>query len=152
MSDEMVEDPIPSSVQDFLNVFKKDLASVVFPDVSLDGLESLAQKVRSEAKELQEALKRAEAARVSLEAGRNELLARATRGLAYAKVFAEGNDELLEKLSGINFGKSGRGPKKTASEKPKAEKSEAQAAPADAQKTEDKKSAKASKKAAEQVG
>jgi hypothetical protein len=151
MSDELFEDPIPPAVQDFLTVFKSDLASIVFPDVSLEALESLAQTVRAEAKELQEALKRAEAARGSLEAGRNELLAKAMRGLAYAKVFAEGNDELLEKLSGINLGKIGRGPKKAATEKAASDKSTPETAPAEEQKHEEKKSSKASKKAAEQT-
>jgi hypothetical protein len=151
MTNEHYEDPIPQSVQEFLTVFKTDLSAVVFPDVSFDGLETLAQKVRSGAKELQDALSHAESVRESLESGKNELLTKSMRGLAYAKVFAEGNDELLEKLSGINLGKAGRSPKKTASEKkPKTEDSTVESGEGDAQKPEEKKPAKASKKSAEQ--
>jgi hypothetical protein len=107
--DELFEDPISSSIQEFLDVFKKDLGSVVFADVSLEGLESLAQKVRADSRELQDILKRVEVAREKLETEKNELLAKAGRGLAYAKIFAEGNDELLDKLSRINLGKPSRG-------------------------------------------
>jgi hypothetical protein len=151
MSDELFEDPISPAIQELLTVFKKDLASVVFPDVSQETLESLTQKVRSGAKELQDALKRAETARESLESGQNELLAKALRGLAYAKVFAEGNDALLEKLSKINLGKTNRSPKKSAPEKPKTEKPQPETASADGQKPDEKKSIKASKKASEQI-
>jgi hypothetical protein len=151
MSEELFENPISPSVQDLITLFKKDLAAVVFPDVSLETLESLTEKVKSSAKELQDALSRAESARESLEAGQNELLAKAVRGLAYAKVFAEGNDDLLEKICKINLGKAARSPKKNVSEKPKSEKSQEETAQEAIEKSDDKKSAKASKKAAEQA-
>jgi len=144
MSDALLEDPIPPSVGEIVTVFKNDLSSVNFPDVSLETLETLTQKVRTAAEELSNALQRAEAAREALEAGQAELHAKAARGLAYAKVFAEGNDALLEKLSSITVGKAGRSPKKAVSEKPKAEQSVA--ADAQSPKTEEKKAQKSSKK------
>jgi hypothetical protein len=119
--------------------------------VSLETLESLTKQVTTSAKELQDALGRAQVARESLEAGQSELLAKAVRGLAYAKVFAEGNDELLEKMSKINLGKAARSPKKIASEKPKAEKLQEETAQGDVEKSDDKKPTKASKKSAEQA-
>ncbi len=148
MSDDLFEDPIPPSVQEFINVFNHDLAQVVFPDVSLDALESLAQKVRVASKDLQDALGRAQAARESLEAGQSELIAKAVRGLAYAKVYAEGNDELSEKLYKITIGKAGRSPKKAGPDKPKSEKPRADSTD-DAQKSDEKKTMKSQKKAAE---
>lgn len=147
MSDELFEDPISPSVQDLVTIFKNDLASVTFPDVSLETLESLATKVRSASKELGAALKQADAAREALEAGQSELQAKAVRGLAYAKVFAEGNDALLEKLSEITLGKAGRSPKKNVAEKPKVEK--VNEVTPDSQKAEEKKSTRGSKKSAE---
>jgi hypothetical protein len=151
MSDEFNEDPISPSIQELLTVFKNDLAKVAFPDVSLETLESLAQKVRTGAKELEEALKRAETIRESLEAGQNDLMAKAMRGLAYAKVFAEGNDALLEKLGKINLGKTSRAPKKTSSEKSKSEKPEGETSAGDESKSDEKKSIKTAKKPAEQL-
>jgi hypothetical protein len=148
MSDELFEDPIPPSVLELINLFTRDLSQVAFPDVSPDALEALAQKVRSASKELQDALDRAQAARESLESGQSELIAKAVRGLAYAKVFAEGDGELTEKLLKITIGKTGRSPKKTGIEKPKAEKSPADST-ADAQKSDEKKTIKMPKKAAE---
>jgi hypothetical protein len=148
MSDETIEDPIPPSVQELITVFNHDLAKVAFPDVSLEALESLKQKVRQSAQELGDALKQAQTARESLEAGQGELTAKAARGLAYAKVFAEGNDELMEKLQKITIGKTVRTPKKSSSEKPRAEKPGAEVID-DAQKTDEKKLVKSPKKAAE---
>jgi hypothetical protein len=149
MSNEHIEDPVASPVQDLLTIFSKDLSAVAFPDVSSEMLGSLAQKVRTCSKDLSDALARAQAARESLEAGQTELLAKAARGLAYARVFAEGNQELLEKLNGINLGKPGRTSRKNAAEKPKDEKSVAEAPQADQPKTEDKKPAKTSKRVTE---
>jgi hypothetical protein len=150
MSEELLEDPVPPSVLELLTIYKTDLAKVSFPDVSLETLESLTQKVRKGAKDLQEALKAADAAREALESGQNELITKAARGLAYAKVFAEGNDDLIEKLSKISLGKTLRTPKKTSQEKSKSEKPESEATLLEDPKSDEKKSGKASKKASEQ--
>lgn len=143
MKEEIIENPIPSPIQDLISLFKKDLASVAFPDVSQAILEDLATNVEAKAAELAKTQAQAQAIAEELETTQNELLSKAIRGLAYAKVYAEDREELLEKLGQINLGKSGRAVRKN-TEKPKGEPSTE-----DAEKSGEKKT-KASKKATEQ--
>jgi hypothetical protein len=117
MKEEIVENPIPSPIQDLINLFKKDLASVTFPDVSQAILEDLSEKVEEKAQELAKTLALAKNLGEELELSQNELLVKAVRGLAYAKVYAEDREELLEKLGQINLGKSGRAARKVNVEK-----------------------------------
>lgn len=113
MSSDNVDNAVPMPVQVLINVFKEHLSNVAFPDVSLEILEDMVKKVSVHAQDLQEALARAESAREALESGKNELLQKAARGLAYATIFAEGNDALLEQLSLINLSKTARPSKKS---------------------------------------
>jgi hypothetical protein len=149
MSNEFIEEPISPSIQDLLTIFKNDLSAINFPDVNQEVLDALVQKVASSAKNLQEALTAVQAARDSLEAAQNELTSKAVRALAYAKVFAEGNDALLEKLSRISLGKTSRSPKKSALEKMSAEKPQPETVSRESQKIDDKKHSKSSKKSGE---
>jgi hypothetical protein len=146
MNNEIYEEPVSPQVQELINVFKNDLSAVSFPDVNLEILETLVQKVTSGAKELNDIMSHVDEVRQSLEDSRNELQTKSIRGLAYAKVFAEGNSNLLEKLSGINLGKTSRSSKKTV-EKP--ENGKNPETPAGEPKSEERKHAKPAKKVAE---
>jgi hypothetical protein len=117
MQEQLQEDPVPTPIQDLLTVFKKDLSTISFPDVNKEILDSLATDVRTRAKELEQILASAVVAREALETSHNELLQKASRGLAYAKVFAENDDHIMEKLTKINLGKSVRIQRKTSGEK-----------------------------------
>jgi len=139
MKDEIIENPIPISVQELLKVFKEDLSAVAFPDVSFKVLEALSQDVEKNAKELAKTRELAKAAEEALDASQNELLQKSLRAIAYAKVFAEDKSELLDKLSQINLGKAGRSAKKVVGEKPKADE-------ADVLEKAERKNAKAAKK------
>ncbi len=130
MSVEITEDPIPQAVKEFLVVFKEDLAGVSFPDVSVEILEKLSEEIHDKTVQLQEALALVSAAQEALENAQNELIQKANRGLAYAKVFAEGKDELAEKLSRLSLGKPGRAPKKNSGEQPEPKRSRTQEEPA----------------------
>lgn len=114
--DEIIEDPISAQVKELLSIFRDDLSGVAFPDVSQKILEELVEQVRTKTAELDEANARAAAARDALDASQNELLQKCVRGLAYAKVYAEDREELLDKLSSINLGKTARIPKKAKSD------------------------------------
>lgn len=111
-----IEDPIPAPLQDFYALFKQDLSNVAFPDISIEVLEKLMSDVHEKTKELQDAYSLVTAAQEALEASQNELLQKAVRGLAYAKIYAEGQEELSEKLAKINLTKTNRTTKKAASE------------------------------------
>jgi hypothetical protein len=124
MQIEFTDDPIPSAVQELLALFKDELSTVSFPDVSQQALETLADDVRAKLKELQDVSALITAAQEALEASQNELVQKSIRGLAYAKIFAEGNDELMEKLSAISFGKPVRTPKPAEGKRSRSKKSE----------------------------
>jgi hypothetical protein len=142
MNSANVSDAISAPIQDLLQVFKEHLSSVMFPDVSFEILEALIKKVASNTNELQEALAKVEAVRADLELNNNELLQKAVRGLAYARIYAEGNGPLLEQLSKITIGKPVRVQKKSPAQKP----SPADEAPVINEKSDDKKPAKHSRK------
>ena len=112
MQESLMEDPIAKPVQEFITLFKQELPTVTFPDVTVSILETLATKIRENAQALQEALALAEEARKTLEASQQDLLLKSARGLAYAKVYAEDNAALMESLFKINLGKAARTPKK----------------------------------------
>ena len=94
---------LPPSVMSILELFKGPLASVRFADVDAEGLATLAADVERAALEVggQEA-KLAEL-RQNLFQAQESLLVLAQRALAYARVYAESNDELLEALDQISL-------------------------------------------------
>lgn len=112
MQPEIIENPVAQPILELLSVYDESLPTVSFPDVSSDILKSLAADVTTKAQELADALAIAEEARVVLDASQNELLLRSTRALAYAKIFAEHDDAMSEKLAAISLGKSVRIQKK----------------------------------------
>lgn len=112
MNMDLREDPINSAVKELIEIFRADLSSVSFPDVNGDALEKSIDQVMQKSKELDEAIAKVAAAKEVLEASQQELNQKCQRALAYAKVYAEDKDELLEKLMKINFGKNNRQPKK----------------------------------------
>lgn len=119
---ENTNDPIAEPIRELLTVFNEQLSAISFPDVSYAILEESAEKVVSAAAKLEEARKQVEAAEEAVSLGTEELLQKCGKALAYAKVYAEGNDELLERLTAIQLGKSAKATKRaaSASESPKA--------------------------------
>lgn len=109
---DLIDDPISTPIKEMLTIFQRDLSSVTFPDVSQSILENLIEDVRKNAVELEAANAQVVAAREVLEASQNDLLQKCLRGIAYAKVYAEDKEELLETISKINLGKPQRLPKK----------------------------------------
>jgi hypothetical protein len=109
---DLIDDPISTPIKEMLTIFQRDLSSVTFPDVSQSILENLIEDVRKNAVELETANAQVIAAREALEASQNDLLQKCLRGIAYAKVYAEDKEELLETISKINLGKPQRLQKK----------------------------------------
>ncbi len=109
-------------VLELLAVFKEKLSSIIFPDVSLAILEGLIGKVHTSAEKLEDVQKQVELAQQALNASSEELQQKCVKALAYAKVFAEGQDDLTERLAAINLGRPARTQKRAASAAPAAEK------------------------------
>lgn len=100
--------PIASSLQAVLDLYEGELGDLKFPDLDQAVLQEAALIVHEKA----EAQARAEAAllsaREALQESQEALLHRCQRAMAYARVYAEDNAELLARLEGIELPRSGR--------------------------------------------
>lgn len=100
--------PIASAVQAVLDLFDGELGDLKFPDLDQSVLQEAAIAVHEKA----EAQARAEAAllaaRESLQESQEALLHRCQRALAYARIYAEDNAELLARIEGIELPRGGR--------------------------------------------
>lgn len=97
-------EPIPSDVHKLVEVFEGELNEVAFPDVDYQRLAASIEAVQSGAKAVEEATDALVAARSTYEANRQELMQRAVRGLAYAKVFAADDSALTGRLEQLAIG------------------------------------------------
>jgi len=94
----------PSSspaIQSVLALFKGPLASVRFADIDAAGLASLAAEVESAASDVNDHEAKLAELRRALAERQEALLVLVQRALAYARVYAESNDALLEELNRI---------------------------------------------------
>lgn len=91
------------AIQSVLDLFKGPLAKVRFADIDATGLASLAAEVESAAGEVSEQEATLTELRRVLAERQEALLVLAQRALAYARVYAENNDELLEELNRISL-------------------------------------------------
>jgi hypothetical protein len=86
---------LPPAVQSVLELFQGPLASVRFADVDAAGLASLAGEVEAAAAEVEAHEVALVELRQNLAQRQEALLALAQQALAYARVYAENNDEQL---------------------------------------------------------
>lgn len=103
MSSDPANDVVPSDVGEFLDVYAEELPDVRFPDVDRASLEALAAQVRERAAELMRLHEEVRQAREALDQAQDELRKAACRGLAYAKIYADGNEDLSARLADINL-------------------------------------------------
>lgn len=92
---------LPPPVLSVLELFKGPLANVRFADVDAAGLATLASDVERAALEVESQEAKLAELRQSLAQAQESLLVLTQRALAYARVYAENNDELLEELNQI---------------------------------------------------
>jgi len=128
---------IPEVVTRLRDIFASKLEGVNFPGVSLEVLtEKIAEVEEAYGAELK-ARQALDAASETVADAKSSLIATAMQGLAYARVFAQEDEPLLNKLTALSFGKLGKvakpakkasGPKRAKKAKGKA-KMEVQAAP-----------------------
>lgn len=104
-------DPVPVGVTQVLDLFKGPLSKISFPDVSSKTLEAACDDLRASDAAVQDAFAALEQAQARLAQEQAQLQRLAERGLAYARVFAQEDDALLEQLNGVELGKKPRKPK-----------------------------------------
>ncbi|MBJ6760509.1 hypothetical protein JGU66_07020 [Myxococcaceae bacterium JPH2] len=103
MFDPTDNDSISPALRALLELFATDLAEVRFPDLDTAVLGDAAALVRERAEVVARAQAALEAARQGLQESQDALLQKGQRALAYARVFAEEDAALSEKLEGIHL-------------------------------------------------
>ena len=97
----MTTDAIPAPLKQVVELFNGDLADVSFPNVDRFALEDLQMEANACHEELVEARAMMESAQQTFEAAVDRLRQRAIKGIAYARIFADGNAELIDQLDGL---------------------------------------------------
>src|SRR5579885_1314657 len=99
---------IPAPVQTLLELFATSLVDVRFADVDAATLARLASAVETAAASVGTAQAALDAAREALQERQDALLHHAQRALAYARVYAEGDAALSERLDTVNLPRPAR--------------------------------------------
>jgi hypothetical protein len=98
VSDSTLDHPIPAADQAVLTLFAGPLSAVSFPGVDRAVLEGAAERVARASEELHRVEILLAEARAALDQGREALAQTCARALAYARVYADGDDELSRHL------------------------------------------------------
>lgn len=96
-------DPVPEPIATLLDVYEAHAQALRFPEIDHEALQGLADGVRQAAAEVQRCEQALAQARRSLDEHQRALLARAERGLAYARIYAQDDPALSEQLSELEL-------------------------------------------------
>jgi len=94
-------DPVPALARSVIALFSESLAGVRFPDMDLTMLESAADDLRAAQVEIEQIEAELAAARATLQGQADQLLQRAQRALAYARIFAESDPTLAARVQQV---------------------------------------------------
>lgn len=98
-------DSIPLFAREVISLYAEAMPDVRFPDLDLEVLESTAAELRSALLSVERATAELEAARAAARQHSELLEARTARALSYARVFAEGNAVLTERIVALGRSK-----------------------------------------------
>ena len=96
MTDRLSEQQI-----EILQLFENELADVQFPGLDINVLHEAVEQVAEAAKEVEAAEAALALARGQLEAAQEALSGRCAKAVSYARVYADGNEALSERLAGL---------------------------------------------------
>jgi hypothetical protein len=99
-------DSIPAFAREVIALYTEAMPEVRFPDLDLQVLESTAAELRAALLCVERATAELEAARTAAQQHGELLEARAERALSYARVFAEGDALLSERIVALGRSKS----------------------------------------------
>jgi len=99
---------IPVPIQTVLDLFTTSLADVRFADVDGETLRRFAAEVETSAEAVAVAQAALDAARDALQEKQDTLLQQTQRALAYARVYAEGDDALIGQLDAVSLPRAAR--------------------------------------------
>lgn len=99
-------DSIPLFAREVISLYAEAMPDVRFPDLDLEVLESAAADLRTALLSVERATAELEAARSAAQQMSELLEARTARALSYARVFAEGDALLTERIVALGRSKS----------------------------------------------
>lgn len=99
----LARDPVSEPLAAVLQVFAAHEAALCFPEVDHASLQALAAELRQAAAEVERCERALHQARLALDDRRDALRTRAERGLAYARIYAEDDPKLRERLEAIDL-------------------------------------------------
>ncbi len=105
---------VPPSLQAVLELFENDLAHLKFPDLDRAVLAACAERVEAQAAALRQAEAALLATREALQDSLDALQHKCQRALAYARIYAEDDVELLGRLDAVEIVRA-RGPRSVSS-------------------------------------
>lgn len=97
-----LHDPVPPLAREVLALYRGPLAEVCFPDLDRVALDAAADELLDAQRVLEAAERALEQARSVVAERTATLQAKAQRGLAYARIFAEDQPELKEQVAAIS--------------------------------------------------
>ncbi len=92
------------AIRELLSIFEGELAKVQFPNVSAKILGDLAAQVSDESERVETLRQQLDAAQATLGEAQQKLVRTAELGLAYARVFAADDANLLQRLADLQVG------------------------------------------------
>lgn len=95
--------PLSEPVSKLIALFTEHLAELSFPDLNAERLEGLAQELNLQSAREAAALEELEQARAAHSAARKAMREASKRALGYAKVYAEGDQELSARVGEIRL-------------------------------------------------
>lgn len=102
-------DPVAAPLRDVAALFASELNGVRFPDLDAKVLNGAIVDVEAATAEVARLEAAVNEARKKLDEAHDTLVGKAARGLAYARIFADGNADLLTRLDGITLPRARRG-------------------------------------------
>lgn len=101
LSHDLQNDPVPPLAREILELYRGPLAEVRFPDLDRATLDAAHDELLDAQRALEAAERALEEARSLVAERTQSLQAKAQRGLAYARVFAEDQPELHERVAAL---------------------------------------------------
>lgn len=92
---------VPPEIERIVTLFEEDLGDVAFPDVDLEALRAATREVQGKAEAVMAARGLLDAAAKELGESQDALRRLAERALAYAKVYASGDEGLTARLEAL---------------------------------------------------
>lgn len=108
MTPTAADSSIHPAQQAVMDLYATDLSSLKFPDVDHAVLEAAAKRVQTDAQAVKVAEEALAAARATMAESQEVLMQKCQRALAYARVYAEENPDLAQKVDAITLPKAGK--------------------------------------------